>query len=254
VRVTAIANHKGGVGKTTTTINLGAALAELGHRVLLVDMDPQGSATRGLGINAEECGETMYHVLAKKASLAEVALPFADRLDVAPADSDLENAQVDLWEAPGRDLRLRARIEALDGRYDYVLIDCPPSLNLFTINALAAAQSVLVPAHCQYFSMAALGRLIETVEQVQEHINPRLAIAGILITQIDKRTTYHRLATEHMRSQLGDRYRMFDTAIPQAIRVQEAAQARQPVLSYDPSSTVSVAYRQLAQEVAAHAA
>lgn len=253
-QVIAIANHKGGVGKTTTTINLGAALAEQGRRVLLVDMDPQGSATRGLGINAEECPQTMYHVLAKKVPITEVALPYDLSLAVAPADSDLENAQVDLWDAPGRDLRLRGRLEGLDDHYDYVLIDCPPSLNLFTINALAAAHAVLVPAHCQFFSMAALSRLIETVEQVQEHVNPALAIAGILITQIDKRTNYHKQATEHLQAQVGDRYRVFDTMIPQAIRVQEAAQARQPVLRYDPSCAVSLAYRQLAEEVAGHAA
>jgi chromosome partitioning protein len=247
-RVIAVANHKGGVGKTTTTINLGAALAEQGQRVLLVDLDPQRSTTMGMGIESGACAQTMYHVLAKRTPFQQIIVP-VEQLAVAPADVDLGNAEVELWSAPGRDLRLRNQLRDLDGIYDVILLDCPPALNLFTVNALVAADEVVVPVQCQFFSMGVLAELLSTVGVVQEEINRPLRITGFLVNQFDRRTSYHKQAVGFLRAQLDGRYPVFDTAIPQGIRIQEAAQAQQSVLRFDPTSVPAGAYRRLAEEM-----
>jgi chromosome partitioning protein len=250
-RVIAVANHKGGVGKTTTTINLGAALAEVGQRVLLVDLDPQRSTTRGLGIDSDACAATMYHVLVKDTPIVGVAVPVDGHLAVAPASTELADAMVELWDAPARDLRLRNQLEDVHGAYDAILVDCPPSLNLFTINALIAAGEVVIPVQSQFFAMDVLAELLDTVAAVRRHANRRLRVAGFVVNQLRARTTYHRQALAHLHAELGDAYRIFAAAIPDSIRIQEAAQARLPLVRYDPSSSAATAYRQLAQEVLA---
>lgn len=252
-RVIAVANHKGGVGKTTTVVNLGAALAEQGQRVLLVDLDPQGSTTVGMGLDAEALSVSMYHVLVHERPIQEVAVPIDLALAVAPANEQLESALVELWEDPVRDLRLRAGLEALNGSYDVVLIDCPPMLNLFTGNALMAAHEVLVPVQSQFFSISVLKKLLALVTKIQRLGNRQLTVAGFLVNQVKARTAYHKQLIEQLRRELGVRYRVYEATIPDSVRVQEASQARLPVVRYDPDGPVAMAYRRLAQEVLAHA-
>jgi chromosome partitioning protein len=247
-RVIAVANQKGGVGKTTTTVNLGAALAERGRRVLVVDLDPQHTATKLFGVRP--ASPTLYHVLVDGAPLADVVVP-VEGFHLAPADLDLDSAQAQLWTVPGRDLRLRGGLEGVAGRYDVVLVDCPPNLNLFTANALLAADEVLVPVECELPAIAALPDLFGTVEMVQRHVHRTLRVLGVLVNRFNKRTVLHRESLAFLRRQLAGRYRLLDTMIPTGIRVPEAAQARQSVVRYDPAGPLAGAYRALAGEVLA---
>jgi chromosome partitioning protein len=251
-RVIAIANQKGGVGKTTTTINLGAALADTGHRVLLVDMDPQGHTALGLGIDPESLPESIYHVLTKKVALQRIVTGTGiDRLAIAPSHLDLAMGELELAGVAGREFLLREHLRPVGDAFDVVLVDCPPSLSVLTLNALTAATEVLVPVQAQYYSYVGFAHLMETIELVRRRLNERLALAGMVITQFDRRTSMHRKSVEELRAELRGRYHIFDTVIPQGIRAQEAAVEHQPVVHFDPKSTVAQAYRQLAAEVVA---
>jgi chromosome partitioning protein len=245
-RVIAVVNQKGGVGKTTTTINLGAALVQRGRRVLLVDLDPQGHTTMGVGLSVAEGQPTICDVLVRDQPLCKVVLS-AEGLDVAPAQLDLAAAEMELVSAPGREIRLREALGEID--HHYVLIDCPPSLGLLTLNALAAAQEVLVPVQSQYYSYTGFVALLNAVKQTQKWINRQLTVAGILITQFDGRIKLHRETVDHLREEFDGHYRVFQTVIPQAARAQEAAQAAVPIVRYDPRSPAAMAYIALVEEL-----
>ena len=251
-RVIAIANQKGGVGKTTTAINLGAALAEAGRRVLVADLDPQGHTAIGLGIDPETLPATMYDVLTRRVTLGEISTPTGiERLAVAPSNIDLAMGEIELAGVAGREFLLREQLQQLDGRFDVVMIDCPPSLSVLTLNALTAATEVVVPVQAQYYSYVGFAGLMETIELVRRRLNSRLDLAGVVITQFDRRTNIHRKSVEELRAELGSRFRIFQTVIPHGIKAQEATMHQQPVLHFDAKSSVAQAYRQLAGEVIA---
>ncbi len=249
-QVIALANQKGGVGKTTTTINLGTALADRGQRVLLLDLDPQANTTLGVGIDPATAAVSMYHVLVKDTPLVKAVVDTTiERLRVAPAHIDLAAAEGELFSMTGREHILRERLEPIKGDYDYVLLDCPPSLGLFTVSALGAADSVIVPLPAQFYAMAGFTALVDTITLVQRRINRHLRVMGILITQFDRRTNYDREFAEEMAKRLNGKYRIFDTKIVHAVRMKEAAHEQQSILRYDPKSAVAQAYNSLADEV-----
>jgi chromosome partitioning protein len=247
-RVVAVVNQKGGVGKTTTAINLGAALAERGEQVLLIDLDPQANTTSGLGIDPRLARPTVYNLLAGTAAVDEVATPTAiERLFLVPSLLALAGAEIELASMPQREHRLRLALEQLHGGYGQVLIDCPPSLGLLTLNALAAADEMLIPLQAEYFALEGLGHLLYTQQLVRLGLNPRLELGGILMTQFDARTTLAWDVLHEVRRAYPDR--VFRTLIPRNVRVSEAPSHGQPVIVYDPSSRGALAYRQLAEEV-----
>ena len=247
--IVAIANQKGGVGKTTTAINLGAALAMAGHRTILVDLDPQGNASTGLGIDEDRRQLTVYDLLAGDESLQDCAIPTQiDNLHIVPATADLSSADVDLSQTQDRTRLLRRKLEgAPDG--SIVLIDCPPALGLLTVNAMVAADSVLVPLQAEFYALEGLSQLLTTVKHVRASGNPALRIAGILLTMSDYRNNLSQQVEADARNTLGDL--VFPTVIPRNVRVSEAPSHAQPVLLYDPASKGSGAYRQFAEEFAA---
>ena len=253
-RVLAVANQKGGVGKTTTTINLGTALAAIGERVLIVDLDPQGNASTGLGIDRRHRAVSTYHVLTGSAELASAVLPTAiPNLHLAPSTMDLLGAEVEIAGERDRTQRLRRALRALpsgeDGqpRFTYILFDCPPSLNLLTVNALAAADAVLVPLQCEFFALEGLSQLLKTVEQVRSTLNGRLTIHGIVLTMFDARNNLATQVVADVRQFMGAK--VYDTIIPRNVRVSEAPSHGKPVLLYDLKCTGSQAYLRLASEV-----
>jgi chromosome partitioning protein len=247
-RILAVTNQKGGVGKTTTAINLGAALARLKKRVLIVDLDPQGNASTGLGIVPSERMLTTYDLLVDDASLRNVVLPTQfDGLFIAPATTDLSSTDVDLVDHENRVGLLRAALrDARDMSFDVVLIDCPPSLSLLTVNALVAADAALVPLQAEFFALEGLSQLLLTVRQVRETANPGLRVDGVVLTMFDQRNNLCRQVEDDARETLGDL--VYRTRIPRNVRVSEAPSFALPVIDYDPASKGSEAYLELAQE------
>ncbi len=251
-RVIAVANQKGGVGKTTTVVNLAASLAVDGHTTLLIDVDPQASATTGLGARPGESDGSMYDVLVDGCRLDEVIQGTAvERLDLAPASRDLVGAEIELVNLPHREHRLLEALASARARYEFILIDCPPSLGLLTLNALRAADSVLVPLQCEYYALEGLTALLDTVGRVRDTLNPRLALEGLVLTMFDGRNSLARQVHEEVRAHFGDQ--VFRTVIPRNVRISESPSHGRPVISYDPTSRGAVAYRALAREIAAPA-
>ncbi len=252
-RVLAIANQKGGVGKTTTAINLGTALAAIGERVLIVDLDPQGNASTGLGIDNRSRNHSTYDVLISEATLRETILPTAvPRLSIAPSTLDLSGLELEISQARDRAFRLRNALGPLnavadENAFSYVLVDCPPSLNLLTVNAMAAANAVLVPLQCEFFALEGLSQLLKTVEQVKQALNPSLEIHGIVLTMHDARNNLSNQVVADVRQHMGAK--VYDTVIPRNVRISEAPSYGKPVLVYDLKCVGSEAYLKLATEI-----
>jgi chromosome partitioning protein len=247
-RIVAIANQKGGVGKTTTAVNVGAGLAELGFRVLVVDLDPQGNATTGLGVNHRNVEGSVYDVIMHDARVEDCVEPTSVRnLFVLPATIDLAGAEIELVPAMSRELKLKRALEDVREDYDYILIDCPPSLGLLTVNGLAAADDVLVPIQCEYYALEGLGQLLRNVSLVSKNLNPALEVRGIALTMFDARTKLAEQVENEVRSHFGTK--VFRTVIPRTVRISEAPSFGQPVLVFDSTSRGAIAYRELAKEV-----
>jgi chromosome partitioning protein len=250
LRILVVANQKGGVGKTTTAINLGTALAAVGERVLLIDSDPQGNASTGLGIGRALRKHTLYDVLMSGMPLLEAAVKTAlPGLDLVAADPDLSGVELEIGQQPRKSFRLRDALTPLreSGAYTYVLIDCPPSLNLLTVNALAAADAVLVPLQCEFFALEGLSQLMRTVDLVRGSLNPDLEIQGIVLTMYDRRNRLSDQVAGDVRGHFGDA--VYQTVIPRNVRVSEAPSFGKPVLVYDLKCAGSQAYLRLAREV-----
>ena len=247
-QIIAIANQKGGVGKTTTAVNLGTALAAAGHRVLVIDLDPQGNATTGLGVGRDPERPSAYDLLLGDRELTQAMVSTAvPRLALVPASQDLAGAELELSQRRHREFLLQHAIRAQISEYDEVLIDCPPSLNLLTINALVAADRVLVPLQCEFYALEGLAQLMRTVERVQQALNPRLALHGVLLTMYDRRNNLCDLVAADVRGHFGDK--VFKTVIPRNVRVSEAPSHGLPALIYDHRCPGSQAYMQLAAEM-----
>ena len=247
-RVLAIANQKGGVGKTTTSVNLGASLADLGYRVLVMDLDPQGNASTGLGLNPRNMSASMYDVILNDLPLEDCVEPSSVRnLFVAPASLDLAGAEIELVPAFSREQRLKRALDEVIDDYDFVLIDCPPSLGLLTVNGLAAATEVLVPIQCEYYALEGLGQLLRNVALVQKNLNPSLEVSTLVCVMYDARTKLSDQVVQEVREHFGDK--VCRTVIPRTVRLSEAPSYGQPINSFDPSSRGAIAYRELAKEV-----
>ena len=247
-RVLAIANQKGGVGKTTTAINLGTALAAIHQRVLIIDLDPQGNASTGLGISHNDREVNAYHVMIGQAQLSDAVhdteIP---ELKVMTSGPDLYGAEIELIDANAREYRLREALVQASGAYDYILIDCPPALSLLTINALVAAQAVLVPLQCEFFALEGISQLVKTINMIQQTLNPTLDLQGIVLTMHDKRNNLSDLVANDVREHFGEK--VYNTVIPRNIRVSEAPSHGKPVLLYDINCPGSQAYLNLAGEL-----
>ncbi len=248
VRILAITNQKGGVGKTTTAINLGASLASADLRVLLVDLDPQGNATSGLGLDKDGLSTSIYDVLLRDADPASAICPTeVDLLQLLPSNRELIGATVELTTASRREFRLKRALESLHSHYDFILIDCPPSLGILTVNALAAADSLLIPIQCEYFALEGLSELMNTISRARQIINPRLCIEGVLLTMYDERLNLSGQIRESVQEHL--EHQVFQTIIPRNVCLAEAPSFGKPVLLYDARSRGSNSYLQLAREI-----
>ena len=247
-RILALANQKGGVGKTTTTVNLGACLADLGYRVLVCDLDPQGNASTGLGLNPHNMATSMYDVILNDLPIEDCIEPSSVRnLFVAPASLDLAGAEIELVPAFSRELRLKRALEAVLDDYDFVLIDCPPSLGLLTVNGLSAAHEVVVPVQCEYYALEGLGQLLRNVDLVQRNLNPTLAVSAIICVMYDARTKLSDQVVQEVRDHFGDK--VCRNVVPRTVRLSEAPSFGQPIIAFDPTSRGAIAYRELAKEI-----
>jgi chromosome partitioning protein len=247
-RVIAVANQKGGVGKTTTSVNLGACLASLGKRVLLIDIDPQGNTTSGIGINKADVSYDVYDVLINEVNASEAVTDTdVPNLKILPATIQLAGAEIELVSTMSREVRLRQALQPLKPQFDYMLIDCPPSLGLLTVNALTAADSVLIPIQCEYYALEGLSQLLNTIRMVQKHLNTSLEIEGVLLTMLDARTNLGIQVIEEVKKYF--REKVYSTIIPRNVRLGEAPSHGQSIIQYDPRSRGAEVYLELAKEV-----
>ncbi|EGP4736157.1 MULTISPECIES: ParA family protein [Enterococcus] len=247
-QIISVANQKGGVGKTTTTINLGACLASLGKKVLLVDMDAQGNATSGVGIRKPDVTKDIYDVLVNELPIDEATLITEhENLSIVPATLQLAGAEIELTSMMARESRLKGSLAEVSSQYDYILIDCPPSLGHLTINSFTASDSILIPVQCEYYALEGLSQLLNTVRLVQKHFNPELEIEGVLLTMYDARTNLGNEVVEEVRKYF--REKVYETIIPRNIRLSEAPSHGKPIIDYDPRSRGAEVYQALAKEV-----
>lgn len=250
-KIMAVVNQKGGVGKTTTTVNLSACLAKLNHKVLLVDIDPQGNASSGVGVNKSSLERCVYDLLIHDEPIQNVIVKTGtENMDIIPATIDLAGAEVELVSAMSREFRLKTALQEVRDQYDYILIDCPPSLGLLTVNALAASDFIFVPIQCEYFALEGLGQLMRTIQIVQKHLNPKLEINGVVLTMFDARTNLAQQVIEEVKNHFQDK--VYNTIIPRNVRLSEAPSFGEPIVTYDPSSKGAQAYMNLAREVIAN--
>jgi len=247
-KIIAVTNQKGGVGKTTSTVNLGASLALLGNRVLIVDIDPQGNATSGVGVNKGDMDECVYNVLVEDADAASVCVPTeTENLSIIPATIQLAGAEIELVPTMSREVKLKKALSSVSDNYDYILIDCPPSLGLLTINALTASDSVLIPVQCEYYALEGLSQLLNTIRLVQKHLNKQLMIEGVLLTMLDARTNLGLQVIDEVKMYFQDK--VYKSIIPRNVRLGEAPSHGKPITVYDPKSKGAEVYLELAKEV-----
>src|SRR5690625_2489809 len=247
-KIISIANQKGGVGKTTTSVNLSACLAVLGKRVLLVDVDPQGNATSGVGINKADVNHCIYNVLVEDLEAKDVCVPTdVQNLDIIPATIQLAGAEIELVPTISREIRLKNALNKLKDDYDYIIIDCPPSLGLLTLNALTSSDTVLIPVQCEFYALEGLSQLLNTIRLVQKHLNKQLMIEGVLLTMLDARTNLGLQVIEEVKKYFQDK--VYKSIIPRNVRLGEAPSHGQPIIVYDPKSKGAEVYQELAKEV-----
>lgn len=246
--VLAVVNQKGGVGKSTTAVNLAASLGELGRKVLLIDLDPQGNATSGFGLNKNQRQLCVYNALLGDTDIAEIIEPVEiEHVFAVPATIQLAGAEIELVSAMSRETRVKAMVDSVAGDFEYIIMDCPPSLGLLTINALTAADGLVIPIQCEYYALEGLSKLLDSVRLVKTHLNPSLEVFGVVMTMYDSRTRLAQQVVEEVRDFFGEK--VFETMIPRTVRLSEAPSFGQPVTLYDPSGKGAAAYRALAKEV-----
>lgn len=249
-KIIAVANQKGGVGKTTSTVNLAASLAVLGKKVLLIDIDPQGNATSGVGINKGDLNKCVYNVLVDDYTVEQISVSTdVINLNIVPATIQLAGAEIELVSVNSRETKLKGSLANVRDMYDYILIDCPPSLGLLTINALTAADSVLIPVQCEYYALEGLSQLLNTIRLVQKHLNTELMIEGVLLTMLDARTNLGLQVIEEVKMYFQDK--VYKSIVPRNVRLGEAPSHGQPITTYDPKSKGAEVYLELAKEVIA---
>lgn len=247
-KIIAIANQKGGVGKTTTSVNLSACLAHLGKKVLLIDSDPQGNATSGVGVNKGDVQDCIYNMLIDDVPVSDVILPTEiENLEIVPATISLAGAEIELVSTISREVRMKHAIQDIKDDYDYVIIDCPPSLGLLTLNALTASDSIIIPVQCEYYALEGLSQLLSTIRLVQKHLNEALYIDGVLLTMFDARTNLGIQVIEEVKKYFQDK--VYTTIIPRNVRLSEAPSHGKPIILYDPRSKGAEVYSELAKEV-----